>query len=242
MAPSAVRPLFVLPRRERERERESTRARATFAFPSSPFALAPKRTTAGRVALSNCSLSSISLFAAVAPRRTSVRRCCFDRGASSCASVPPAPHRPTAGWEKSLPPLASQRAPDVAPKVAAPAAEAVGELSRADPTPAEHGGLLCVRPFLRQPTCHTRPRPFLSFLFNRVSRGRCLREPLSNSDLPSTPSFYVKSAPTICLRQLSRLYVIIFAFPDHLHTEQVSDVTCMPRGLRRAPASDEAPR
>ena len=33
-----------------------------------------------------------------------------------------------------------------------------------------------------------------------------------------------------------------FAFPDNSRTEQVSDVSCLSRGLRRAPASDEAPR
>jgi len=53
--------------------------------------------------------------------------------------------------------------------------------------------------------------------------------------------FYVKSAP-ICLRQPSRLNVILFAFPDHSRTEKVSDVSCLSRGLRRAPVSDEAPR
>ena len=30
--------------------------------------------------------------------------------------------------------------------------------------------------------------------------------------------------------------------PDHSRTELVSDVSCLPRGLRRAPASDGAPR
>ena len=53
--------------------------------------------------------------------------------------------------------------------------------------------------------------------------------------------FYVKGAP-ICLRQPSRLNVILFAFPDHSRTENVSDVACLSRGLRRAPVSDEAPR
>ena len=53
--------------------------------------------------------------------------------------------------------------------------------------------------------------------------------------------FYVKSAQ-ICLRQPSRLNVILFAFPDHSRTEKVSDVSCLSRGLRRAPVSDEAPR
>ena len=53
--------------------------------------------------------------------------------------------------------------------------------------------------------------------------------------------FYVKSAQ-MCLRQPSRLDVILFAFPDHSRTEKVSDVSCLSRGLRRAPVSDEAPR
>ena len=56
-----------------------------------------------------------------------------------------------------------------------------------------------------------------------------------------TKFFYVKSAQ-ICLRQPSRLNAILFAFPDHSRTEKVSDVSCLPRGLRRAPVSDEAPR
>ena len=64
----------------------------------------------------------------------------------------------------------------------------------------------------------------------------------SLSQLPKPHQvFYVKSAP-ICLRQSSRLNVILFAFPDHSRTEKVSDVSCLSRGLRRAPVSDEAPR
>ena len=65
--------------------------------------------------------------------------------------------------------------------------------------------------------------------------------PLTAACLFHTKFFYVKSAQ-ICLRQPSRLNVILFAFPDHSRTEQVSDVSCLSRGLRRAPASDEAPR
>ena len=53
--------------------------------------------------------------------------------------------------------------------------------------------------------------------------------------------FYVKSVP-MCLRQPSRLNIILFAFPDHSRTEKVPDVSCLSRGLRRAPVSDEAPR
>ena len=53
--------------------------------------------------------------------------------------------------------------------------------------------------------------------------------PSHNSGGPGGPRhtkfFYVKSAQ-ICLRQPSRLNVILFAFPDHSRTEKVSDVSC----------------
>ena len=59
---------------------------------------------------------------------------------------------------------------------------------------------------------------------------------------PSAHQDFCVSCSQICLRQSSRFHVIISAFPDHSRTEQVSDVSCLSRGMRRAPASDEAPR
>ena len=56
-----------------------------------------------------------------------------------------------------------------------------------------------------------------------------------------TKFFYVKSAQKHLRQHSSRFHVILSAFPDHSRIEQVSDVSCLPRGCRE-PASDEAPR
>ena len=80
--------------------------------------------------------------------------------------------------------------------------------------------------------------PFLRVFSKRTNRTVFLRFP---AGVFFWQVFNVKSVP-ICLRQPTRLNVILFASPGHSRTEKVSDVSCSSRGLRRAPVSDEAPR
>ena len=93
--------------------------------------------------------------------------------------------------------------------------------------------------------CHCPPLGFIiAPSAPEPRRGRCaggtavrsLTGARNGGKTKAHPVLFVKSAQ-IFLRQPSRFFVILPAFPDHSRTGKVSDAACLSRGLRHAPAS-----